>query len=80
MLALDFDFDAQRWTDIAALNDRPTHPDIARQIGSLEGIVESAAARVADKGMSGAGETIVITEPVHVGDVFELAGTVGSLS
>src|SRR5882724_3895986 len=79
LLALDFDFDAEGWADIAALNDSSAHPDIAGQIGSLEGIVESAAARVADKRMIGAREAVVITEPVHIGDVFELAGTVRSL-
>ena len=79
MFALDFDFDAEGWADVAALDDSATHPDIAGQIGSFEWIVESAAARIADKGMIGAWKAIVVPEPVHVGDVFELAGTVRSL-
>ena len=76
---MDFDFDAERRANVAALNDSPAHPDIAGQIGSLERIVKSAAARIADKGMIGAGKAIVVPEPVQIRDVFELAGTVRSL-
>src|SRR5690242_6726757 len=80
LLALDFDFDAEGWADVAALNDGAAHPDVAGKIGRLQGIVESAAAGVAYEGVIRARKSVVITEPVHVGNVFELAGAIGSLS
>ena len=80
LFALDFDFDAEGGTDVAALNNGAAHPDVAGQIGGLEGIVERTAARIADKGMIGALVAIVIPEPLQVRDIFELAGAVRSLS
>jgi len=74
LLALDFDFDAEGRANVAALDNAAAHPDVARKIGGLERIVESAAARVADERMIGAREAVVVTELVEVGDVFELAG------
>jgi hypothetical protein len=80
LLALDFDFDSQGRADVTALDDGAAHPDVARKVGSLQRIIERAAARVTDKGMAGASETVVAAEPVQVGDIFELARTVGSLA
>src|SRR6266403_3249746 len=80
LFALDFDFDAEGWTDIASLDYAAAHPDVAGKIGSLQRIVESAAARIADEGMIGAGEAVVLAKPFQVGDVFELAGAIRSLT
>ena len=80
LLALDFDFDAEGRTDVAALNDGAAHPDIAGKVGGLEGIVERTAARIADKGMIGPRVAVVVPEPLQVRDIFELAGAVRSLS
>src|SRR3984957_14776625 len=74
LLALDFDFDAEGGANVAALDNAAAHPDVAGKIGSLERIVKSAAAGVADEGMIRAGEAVVVVQPVQVGDVFELAG------
>src|SRR6266404_670589 len=78
--ALDFDFDAEGRADVAALNNAAAHPDVSGKIGSLERIVESAAARIADEGMIGAGEAVVLAKPFQVGDVFELAGAIRSFT
>jgi hypothetical protein len=80
LLALNFDFDAEGWANVAALDDAAAHPDVPGKIGCFERIVESAAARVADKRMIGAGETVFVTQLAQVGDVFELAGAVRSFA
>lgn len=80
LLGLDFDFDAEGRADVAALDDGAAHPDVAGKIGSLERIVEGTAARVADKRMIGAREAVFFAEPVHVGDILELAGAVRSFA
>src|SRR6266403_5807963 len=80
LLPLDFDFDAEGRADIASLDYAAAHPDVAGQIGSLQRIVESAAARIADEGMIGAGEAVVLAKPFQVGDVFELAGAIRSFT
>ena len=80
MLSLDFDFDAEGRANVAALDNAAAHPDVAGKIGCFERIVESAAARVADEGMIGAWESIVVAESLQVGDIFQLAGTVGSFA
>ncbi|SRR6266849_875566 len=76
LLALDFDFDAERGANVAALYNATAHPDVAWKIGSLERIVKSATARVADEGMISARKAVVVAEPLQVGDVFELAGAI----
>ena len=77
---MNFNFDAEGRADVAALDNAATHPDIAGKIGSLKRIVESTAARVANEGMIGAWETVVVAEPVQVSDVLELAGTIRSFA
>src|ERR1700676_2382447 len=80
LLALDFDFHAERWANVAALDYGPSHPDVAGKIGSFQRIVERPAARVPNQGMIGARETVIGTQLVDVGDVFQLAGTVRSFA
>ena len=77
---MDFDLDAEGRANVAALDYGPPHPDVARKIGSLQRIVQGAAARVPHEGMICARETVVGTELFEVGDVFELAGAVRSLA
>src|ERR1700739_4679481 len=80
LLALNLDFDAERRANVAPLDYGPSHPDVAGKIGSLQRVVQGAAARVSDERMIGARETVVGTELVQVGDVFEFAGTERSLA
>src|ERR1700757_2012326 len=74
LLAVDFDFDAKRGADVAALDNAAAHPDVAGKIGCFEGIVQSSAARIGDEGMIRMREAVVIAEPLQVRDIFELAG------
>ena len=62
LLALDSNFYAERGANIAALNCATADPDIARKAGSLERVVESSAARIADQRMSGMLEIVIIAK------------------
>lgn len=80
LLALDFDFDSVGRANVAALDYGAAHPDVAREIGCFEGIVKSAAARIANQGVIGAQEAVFVAEPAQVGDIFELAGAIRRLA
>ena len=80
LLALDLDFDAEGRANVAALDDGAAHPDVAGKVGSFERIVQSAAARIANQGVIGPREAVVVAEPFQVGDVFQLAGTIRRLA
>lgn len=50
--SVELDLDAQRRTEVGALDDGTASEDVSRQGSVLEWIKERAATRVADHGMS----------------------------
>ena len=80
LLALDFDFHAEWRANVAALDYGSSHPDVAGKVGSFQRIVERSAARVPNQRLIRARETVIGTQLVDVGDVFQLAGTVWSFA
>lgn len=77
---MNLQFDAEGRADVAALNDGPTNQDIAGKVSESQGIVESVAAMIADEGMIGGTEAVLILEFLKVGNVFEFTTAVGSLA
>jgi len=77
---LNLEFDAEGRADVAALNDGPANQDIAGKARESKGIIESMAAMIADEGMIGRTEAVLILEFLKVGNVFEFATAVGSLA
>ena len=79
---MDFDFDAEGRTNIAALDNGAANPDVALagKVDGLQRIVEGAAARVADEGMIGAGVAVLFAELAEVTDIFQLAVAVRGIA
>ncbi len=78
LLALDFDFDAEGRADVAALDDGAANPDVVGwKADGVERIEQSATARIADEGMSGMAEIVIVAESFEIADIFELASAVG---
>jgi len=80
LFALNLDFDAERRTNVGALDDGAANPNIAGKIDGVQGVVEGMTARIANERMSGTAITVVGAEFIEVGDEFELAIAVGSLA
>ena len=80
LFALNLEFDAEGRADVAALNDGPANQDIAGKGSEPQGIVESMAAMIADKGMIGGTEAVFTLEFLHIGNIFEFAVAIGSLT
>src|SRR5271170_2687956 len=78
VFAANLDFDAEGRANVAALHDGATNPDIAGQIGGLEGIVEIVAAGIADQRVVRGAIAVIVAKFIHVGDVFEQTRAVGS--
>ena len=74
LFGLDFDFDAEGRADVAALDNGAANPDVVgRNAGGAQGIVERAAAGIADERMIGTLEIVFVAKLAEVRNVFELA-------
>lgn len=80
MLVADFEFDTDGRANVAALDNGATNPNIARQVGGFERIIEGVAARIANEGMIGGAVLVFGAEFVEITDEFELARAIGSLA
>ena len=78
LLALNADFDAEGRAEVAALHDGTADPHVASEAGSSQGVIQSAAAGIADERMRGVTEVVIGEELVQVSDVLQLTIAVRS--
>jgi hypothetical protein len=79
VFALDLDEDAERGTQVGAFDDGSADPDVAEDVHAFEWVEEGAGTGIADHGVLGVAVAVVVAELVEVGDVFELAASVGRI-
>jgi hypothetical protein len=72
-LALHFDFDAEGGPKVGALDDASAYPNAPGEIGQFQRVKHRATAGVSDHRMFRGAKTIVGSQLVQIGDVFELA-------
>jgi hypothetical protein len=80
LFVLDFNFDAEGRANITALDDGAADPDVTREVGGLQRIVESAAAGITDKRMIGEAVAVLLAELIEVTDVLEGATAIGGFA
>lgn len=73
LFALDFDFNAERRANAAALHDGTANPDVAGEIDRFQWIVKRVTAGIADERMGSVAILVIGKQPVEIGDVLELA-------
>jgi len=70
---VDLDFYGEGRANVAALDDGAANPDVAGEVHSFEGIVECAAAGIADERVRGGAKIVVLAQLVQILDELERA-------
>lgn len=78
LFALNLDFNAERGTNVAALNNGATNPNVAGKTTGAQRIKESATAGIANERMVGVVIVVIRAKFFEIGNVFQLTIAIGS--